>query len=319
MRINKLRFILINVLNYEVLKNKMTNAISMDVNGFKTIMDRYANDSPTRSEPKYIEFAVGDITPEITRTALDYPIMKSPTLIDACDADTGWTHAGDGDAETVNTTAGERREGTGCLNLPATYSAGTAYWSKNISSINVTSKYVYVYVFISTAAYALLVNAADCIKVGLGTGGIVNIDYWNWAKTDLTANAWNLLIIKDTATPDSDGGTGATISGIDYVYLSYQCTASITTNNIRMDWWHYGATTQLDVALASGYPIVNYDDQKTVFRGRLGSTEGNNNVITNMGLFNEDSPQLLQCEGQFDDITKSSKIILVAQPTIQFQ
>ena len=293
----------------------MTNAAVYLTDGKEVMLDRLVNVTPTRSAPSIIHMGGMDQSPNAADADLNVKLPKTSTTIDACDATTGWTQSGDGRAVTLNTTAGERKEGTGSLNLPITFSSGTANWSKTISSTNLSNKFLMFYLYISTTAYTNLTSATDTLKITLGTGGYTNINVYDKAKTALQSG-WNLIQI-DLSTPTSTGGSGATMSTVDSIKIGIKSTASSLTNNIRMDWIHYCSSTDFDISLSSGYPSINYSTLEVTYRGVIGANEMNNYDITNMMLKNSDSTKIGVGEAQFTTISKTNKIIAAVQPKIK--
>jgi hypothetical protein len=118
--------------------------------GLNYILNRAYKATPDYNAPSHGLIGAGTTTPAAGDSNLAKPLPATNTTTDACDAVTGWSNSGDADAETLNTTAGEFKEGTGCLNLPMTYSTGSGYWSKTISSTNMTSEYIYVWYYIDS-------------------------------------------------------------------------------------------------------------------------------------------------------------------------
>lgn len=293
----------------------MTNTALHTNDGKKTILDRYANDTPSRSKPSKMWFGANDQSPAVTDTALDARLPKSPTTIDACDATTGWANAGDGDAETLNTTSGERREGTGCLNLPSTYSTGTSSWSKTIAGTDVSSSYVLLQVYFSTAAYSNLTAGTDTVRIYLGTGGFTDANYYDFDKTNIRSNDWTVLYI-DVESPTGTDGSGATTTNVDSIKIQYKAGASIGTNNARMDYWVYAADSEFDVSMTTSYPVLDYSGITATYRARVGANQMNSFKISNAALMNGDSTELLQLNSQFDEQSKTDKVVLVAQPKI---
>ncbi len=165
----------------------------------------------------------------------DTGLFGGTTQIDACDAVTGWANAGDANAETLNTTAGERQEGTGCLNLPMTFSAGSGTWSKTISTQNMAADKLYAWYYI--ADKSALTDATDAVRIILGTGGYTNINNYDFARDNLN-NGWNTLLV-DVDTATSTGGTGADETDIDSIRIKVKADSSISTNNQRMDNWRF--------------------------------------------------------------------------------
>lgn len=294
----------------------MTNAALINTDGKKTWLDRYVNTTPTRSKPLTISFGAEDQAPSANDIDLDVLLPTSDTVLDALDATTGWAQGGDGDAPVLNTTTGERREGTGSVNIPSTFSAGTSNWDKTVSSTDLDGQYLYIYVFFSTTAYASLTAGSDAVRVVLGTSGFTNINNYDFDKANINSNDWTLLFI-DIDNPTSTGGSGAVETTIDRIRMQYKAGSSIGTNNARMDWWHYATVASTDVGLVASYPITDFDNLTATYRSRVGASTMVNYDITNLMLKNSDATKLAQATGQFDEVVKTDKIIFVGQPKVQ--
>lgn len=293
----------------------MTNAVAVPTTLKQVFLDRFANSSPTNTAPSKLHAGSNDQSLLAADTDLVAKLPKSSTTIDACDATTGWTQAADGSAVTLNTTTGQRKEGTGSLNLPVTYSTGSSNWSKTISSTNfTTNKYLLVYLYLDATAYASLTSATDTVSIQLGTGGFTNYHQYNVPKTSLKSGSWTLMVF-DTSSPSSTGGSGATLSAVDRAKISVKSGASIAAPNMRMDWWHQCAATDFDISLQSGYPAVDLNALTATYRGKIAATEMNNYDITNVMLKN--SLNVNTGEAQFNQITKTNKIQVTLQPTIK--
>ncbi len=187
-----------------------------------------------------------------TPSSSDKGLFGGGTIIDACDAVTGWSNIGDAGTETLNNTAGEYKEGTGCLNLPATYNTGTASWSKTISSTDLSSKKLYLWFYINNVTE--LEDSTDTIKILLGTGGFTDYDYYNTNLTSLSSG-WNSIYV-DINNSDGTAGAGATLSTIDSIRMQVKITTSQATNEMRMDYWRYYEADTLGITDSSASLII---------------------------------------------------------------
>lgn len=168
-------------------------------------------------------------SPDVTDTGL----LGGRTDIDSCDVVTGWTNSGDANAETVNNTSGEFKEGVACLNLPFTYSTGTGKWTKTINSADMTNNKLVLWFYISDVN--TIATSVSALKVDLGTGGFTNYDQYYFANTIL-GNGWNSLVV-DCDNSDNSNGTGVTLATVDRIRLEVNLTTTQSTNSMRMDFW----------------------------------------------------------------------------------
>jgi len=250
----------------------------------------------------------GTTTPTVSDTGIETRIPLdtiSLTTVDACDADTGWAHTGIASAEAVNTTSGEYKEGTGCLNLPTSGAAGTATYSKTVTSfdINDTGDTLFVWFYIDSQSD--LTTASDAVSIILGTGGYTNTHNWDFADTAIS-DGWNLLICKN-GSHSGTSGTGATLTGVDSARISVQLDTDQTTNDMRMDYWHLAQEADFFLAFESGYPTYDTTNKRATVRGRIPSTKVNGYFLTEAAEFNTDSTKQMFSHDVHTAITKSSK------------
>lgn len=277
----------------------------MMTNAWKNIiLKRAYKTSPTETAPTYFCLGADDGTPTVLDTYLIKPLPKTATSIDTCDVITGWSNENDGTAVVLNTTVGDYKEGTGCLNLPLTYSTGTAGWYKTIGSTDLSSRYIYVWFYVENKA--TYISSSGGVRIILGTGGFTDTNIYETDYVDLE-NGWNLLVF-ETSDYTSQDGAGATITTIDRIKLEIDCIAT-ATDNIRMDYWHSATLTNQSIDIVAGYPTFNTTNQTVTLRGLVGTSEMNGYVIKEVGLRNADvSFTLVDRETFTPTITKSSKV-----------
>jgi hypothetical protein len=290
------------------MRDNMTGLITSL--GKNTMLNRTYKSSPDYTVPSIMKTGASSTTPLVTDTALVKPLPWSTagTTIDACDATSGWAQGGDGSAPTLNTTTGERKEGPGSLNLPATYSTGTATWSKTISSTDLSGtgtseKYIYVYFYISSKS-TYLTDSTSAVRLIIGTSGYTNYDYFDTDYDDLS-DGWNLLVFK-TSDHDGHGGSGATLAAVDSARIQVACKASMATTVCRMDWWHYCNESAQAESFTSGYPTFNETNRTVTTRAIITSTQCNNYTLTEVGSLNTDSTRRLQSRDTYTAIDKTS-------------
>jgi hypothetical protein len=182
------------------------------------------------------EFTKGGIGLSNTSTTpQDVGLLGGGTVIDACDATTGWSQGGDASAVTLNTTSGEFVEGTGCLNLPATNSTHVATWSKTIASTDLSDKRLVLWFYISDKT--LLTADSDAIAIVLGTSGFTNTNEYHFNRSSCI-NGWNSLQVT-CASASASTGAGATLATIDSVRVKLKITGNLVSNSCRMDYLRY--------------------------------------------------------------------------------
>lgn len=163
----------------------------------------------------------------------DTGLFGGGITVDTCDASTGWTNEGDASAVTLNTTAGEFKEGTGCLNLPLTYSTGTSGWYKTIGATDMdTDKHAFWFYITQVSELA---NSDNAVRLTLGTGGFTNASYYDTTRDSLS-NGWN-SIVHNLDTTSGTLGTGAVMTSIDRIKIEVLADSSQASNEMRMDYW----------------------------------------------------------------------------------
>jgi len=170
-------------------------------------------------------------TPEVTS---DTGLFGGGTIIDGCNAITGWNSSGDADSVVLNTNSGYFVEGTGCLNLPSTFSSGIASYSKSMNK-DLSNKKMYLWFYIDDVTD--LADSETAITIDLGTGGFTNYSTWNNANSDFT-NGWNSIYV-DCSNPDTNTGSGVTISNITDFRININLISSQVDADMRMDYWRF--------------------------------------------------------------------------------
>lgn len=201
----------------------------------------------------------------------DTGLIGGGTTVDAFDATTGWNIADDAITPTTNTTTGEYKEGTGCMDVGATYSAGVATYYKTETSFDATGGFVVMWIYIDDKSE--LTDTTDCIKITLGTGGYTNTDYWNFDYDNLV-DGWNSLICK---IGDSSGttGTGVDVSDIDSVKIQFKDNTTIGSGNIRFDYLRYYEPDTMGVTDSKKATVITTGDRYIKTEYTLYSTESN--------------------------------------------
>jgi len=278
--------------------------------------NRFAKETPDYTPIKYMVASADSTTPNATDSVLLKPLPSSSTTIDACDATTGWSNSGDAGSVVLNTTAGEFKEGTGALNLPTTFSSGTATWQKTVTSFDGTSRFVYVFYYVSAKA-TYLTNATDAVQLVLGTGGTTNSDYYNVDYNSIS-DGWNLLVFDIENGSSGQNGSGMTLTGIDTFAITAKNKASVSSNNQRLDWIHYANESSQLISLETGYPQLNESSLRITYRFFVGSNAMNGYDIKKIYLLNDDATKKMCIEADVTTISKTSKqrisfIVVVAQ------
>jgi len=175
-----------------------------------------------------------DSTAEVSS---DDGLFGGGTTVDACDSSSiAWsTLSGDAQSAALNTSAGYYQEGTGCYNIPFTYSSGTGSWARTISTTNLSGKKLAIWFYILSADD--LASSSDAITITLGTGGFVNYNdyYFNYENF---SSGWTSLVL-DTSSISDSGGTGADLTDVDNIKITTKVDSTQSGTEMRMDYWRY--------------------------------------------------------------------------------
>lgn len=180
------------------------------------------------------DFTTGGIGLSSTaETPGDTGLFGGGTTIDACDSTTGWTFSGDATGITLDTTAGNFQEGTGCLDITETFSTGTSNYQKTVTAFNASGGQIIAYWFYIASKTSLDSTKVDTVALVLGTGGFTNCNEYHVPYASLVSG-WNGIQVV-AASQSSTIGAGATLSSIDSVRIRVKAVSSINGANMRID------------------------------------------------------------------------------------
>lgn len=251
--------------------------------GKNIAMDRLYNGG-TYSYIYYAQLGMCNQTPLITDSKVYSPVpvtTSNRATIDACDATTGWSVSGDATSVSLDTTAGNRLEGTGSLDLRATYSTGTATYYKTVSSFDGSTDYLFIGLYINDLTQ--LTDDSATISVDLGTGGFTNYNTYNF-NYDQLQTGWNAIVC-NIDNPDSTSGSGATEATIDSIRVNIKIAEDLADDNIIMDWIHTYPLADTFITWSSGYPTFNETNKTATTRFTLNSLKANGYILREVGLF----------------------------------
>mgnify|MGYP006921318270 CR=1 FL=1 len=249
------------MVNVSVSTDELINAVG----------DRFVNTSPTYGVPSALRIGLEAQTPSAATSALTREAPITYTVVDACDATTGWSAGTDGSVA-LNSTDGEYIEGNGCLNLVKSGTTQTSVaFSKTTLSVDFTGKDLWVWIYITD-----LTNLATtaCVTVRFGSD---NSNYYSFAvdKADLVAGPnW---IVFNSSTATSTTGTPA-IAACDYtaiVIVTSATSGTYTGNSVRLDHIQVAGASDYTTSFYSGPTHTTATDVATsVVRVGIGSAVG---------------------------------------------
>lgn len=276
--------------------------------GKNIALDRIYNGG-TYSNIEYVQIGMCNKTPVIGDTKVYFPIpitTSNRETIDACDATTGWNVSGDATSVELDTTAGNRLEGTGSLDLRATYSTGTATYYKTVSSFDGSTDYLFVALYINDLSQ--LEDTTDTVSIHLGTSGFTNYNIYNF-NYDLLKTGWNGIVC-DIDNPDSVGGSGATEATIDSVKVNLKITEDLADDDIIMDWIHTYPVADTYITWSLGYPSYDEVNKTVSTRFEINSTQANGGYVLRECGFWDTTKTYLYRRDTYSSVSKDQYITL---------
>lgn len=272
--------------------------------GLKVVMDRFANESPTREEPTKFGVGTGTTDAVITDTALETPIpFFGQEVVDTLDA-ADWSDSADM-TTTVNSTT--YLEGAGALDATKDGTgSSTAYADKSTTSLDFTNKELSIWVYIKDAAALAKLQVAIAFFVYFGQD---SSNYWYWNKTkSFFSTGWNF--VGGLTSSNADGSNGSpTLAGCDWTRFGFNSTASGDTwsaGDFIVDIIYLASSDDYYKDYEASYPTIDYSNFEVEIRSRLSSVEGNGHLISEMGSWNEDGTRKLITRANFTGFSKSN-------------
>lgn len=267
----------------------MSTGATISNGGQNLALYRTFTANPTQSA--VVRFRIGGdtATPAQTDTSVTKPFLVNATTFDAMDTTTGWLTSGVATGPTVNTTAGQRVEGSASLNF-TTNNSGAATWYRTVVASDMSSTYHTLY-FYNENVTNNLQNVSNAVSVTLGNNSTTtNSLTYAFARSDLV-DAWNPLTFY-TPTFSVQSGT-ASIASISYFAVNAQNNSTMTTSAQRADIWKYGSSSSVYKTFESGWPQFDTSAKTVQSKGYLTSTQANNYSITTWALENSDGTPVM--------------------------
>ncbi len=193
---------------------------------------------------------------EPSNLSLDHTeFATTNTTVDALDATTGWA-AGTGGTIALNTTAVDRQQGTGCLNLTKASGVASVLYSRTQpSAVDFTDRSVMVWYFLDAivigATQQLAATNALELRFGSGSGA-----YWSrsFDRANLSAG-WNLLSLRAETATSVTGSPNITACNYTALNITYGSTAIVKSGNQqRADFWRISNTRVTNMDRSGGTP-----------------------------------------------------------------
>jgi len=275
-------------------------------NGMKLLINRAFKKTPDYTIPSNLKVGLSQATVIVSDTDLTLPIPISGTeLADNCETVGNWAESADGNDSLNSTTY---KEGVGALNLikdAQTQASVTYYSNNNMTSLDFTSKDLWVWLYIKDAATYAKLDTTDCLQLRYGIDYNTNYYYLNYDKVDL-AVGWNAL--KMNTTTGTEQGT-VTLNACDSGALVFTFTATtdeIAAGDLITDEWKLASTADYLQSITTGYPTIDETNFEAENQYYINSAEANGYNLTGVADFNTDSSDLMCSAYKFTSISKSS-------------
>jgi len=275
-------------------------------NGIKTIINRAFKSTPDYTVPSKFKVGIDQSAITISDTDLTKPVPITGTeLADNCETVGNWTSSADG-SDSLNSTT--YKEGSGALNLikAGTTAASVTYYNNNsMTSLDFTSKDLWVWLYIKDAATYAKLDTTNCLQLRYGIDYDTNYYYLNYDKVDL-AVGWNALTM-NTTTGTEQGAV--TLNACDSGALVFTFTATSDTlaaGDVITDEWKLASSGDYELNIETGYPTINETTFEAENQYYLNSAEANGYNLTGVADFNTDSPDLMCSAYKFTSVSKSA-------------
>lgn len=269
--------------------------------GLNLVIDRSFNGSPTRTVPSVFKVGIGTTTPSVGDTAIEKPVPFDGTeTVDDCETD-NWSDSTN-TATALNATT--YKQGSNSISIAKTGTASTTFGCyKTTTSINFTSKTLFVWVYLTDVTDLIASGTALTVRFGSDSS---NYYYYNVAIGSLS-NGWNLVYFSSaTAT----GTTGSpSIAACDYSQIIFNvdnATDTVIANRVLMDDWKVASADDFTNSFETGYPSFDYTNNEVTIQGRVSATQANGYNISEFGVFNTDATALLVTHSVFTAVSKTS-------------
>ena len=284
----------------------MVNNTIITNNGRKIMINRISKDTPDYSIPANMRAGINQEDVEKIQTALTEDIpLKGLETGDDCDAITGWSANGT-NTISLNTTNGEFKEGTGCLNIiKSDTSSVDIEASKTITSLDFTDKKIWCWVYLDETDVYDELETTGAITLRYGSDSS-NYYYKTFNKSDLIAG-WNPLYF---SVPSATGTTGTpTITACDYFYIKLTTTDATDVwveKKVRLDYIRLASNDDYILTNMTGYPSVDETNHEVSRKYHLPTTSGNGFFINGFSVENTDSTILTHSLTKFGGDSKSN-------------
>lgn len=286
--------------------------------GVAIVMDRTFVGTPTYSEPTVFKVGIGTTTATIADTDMTTQVPITGTeLADNCETIAEWAETADG-ADSLNSTT--YKEGAGAMNLiksGATADNVTYYNNNGMTSLDITSKTLHVWLYIKdVATYAKLKASGTAVELRYGIDWNTNYYYKTHTKAVL-AVGWNMLTLDENDTEQGTVVKNAMDSGA--IKITFTAASDTTVaGDVIVDDFKLAEAGDYTKTYETGYPEVDETTKQVTVRTRLATTEANNYNISEHGLFNTDSSALMLTKDVFTAYSKSDTDELIFVEEIAF-
>lgn len=281
----------------------MTNGSIIVSGGKKIVLNRAYKSTPDYNEMNQFKIGYNNGTPDVSSTDLDYPVpIYGTEVVDTCEA-ANWVDSAD---MTTALNATYFKIGTYGLDLTKDGAGSdTASCDKTTTSVDFTSKELFMWLYIIDAAMLAKLAVTDCVTIRFGSDN-GNYYYYTRDKADLVVG-WNVIRF---TTSTADGTTGVpTIGACDYSYIAIKATGAAivwSVNDLVMDQWQVASEGDFYTSIDGGYPTIDETNHEVELRGTIPTTHAVGFNFNGFAWFNDDATEIMGTENTFTEESKSN-------------
>ena len=274
-------------------------------NGLKILLNRTYKATPDYEEISTFKVGTSQATPAVTDTDLTLPIpIYNTEQADNCETVGNWAETTDG-TDSLNSTT--YKEGAGSLNLikAATTADNVTYYNNgNMTSLDFTSKDLWLWIYFKDAATLLKLATTDALEIRYGNDYDTNFWYKKYDNADLVAG-WNYFKL-DTTTMTETGSVTLNACDSGAIKLTFTATSdTIAAGDVITDDWKLASSTDYYDTFESGYPSLDENTFTATTKCYLNSVQAVGFNISGLGTFNDDGTEKMQDVFKFTPISKS--------------
>ena len=287
-------------------------------NGINIDIDRLITVSPTKSRISQFSVGIGTTNPSVADTSLEIPIPISNGSV-RDNGDNQFTGSNGGDNSTDNTITFKPGAGVSddtAQDLIANNGNATKTWTSPDLAVSgsdmVLGQPFAIWLFIKDAtALAKFKTSGTALELRIRTNGDGGTLFFQVTRTAAQlATGWNWITTGSTNVEDlTQGGGGAPSGDLDEFVIEIttnNATDTFTTGDVIYDLLRQWAASDLVKNMEPLFPSADESVREVTSRMVLLSTEANGFSITELGILNTDSTNILWSHDVFTSRSKTN-------------